>query len=52
MSLEDDDLLERPIDLGFLPRLWPFVRPYRRAFAASLSLLVVSFAIELVGPWL
>jgi ATP-binding cassette subfamily B multidrug efflux pump len=52
MTAEDDDLLDRPVDLGFLPRLWPFVRPYRRAFAGSLALLLVSFCIELAGPWL
>ena len=32
--------------------LWPFVRPYRRGFAACLLILLVSFALELAGPWL
>jgi hypothetical protein len=39
----DDDDLGRPLDLAFLPRLWPFVRPYRRAFAVCLLLLILSF---------
>lgn len=52
MTAEDDDLLDRPLDLGFLQKLWPFVRPYRRAFSASLLLLVFSFFVELAGPWL
>ena len=34
-----DDDLDKPLDLGFLPKLWPFVRPYRRAFVACLLLL-------------
>jgi ATP-binding cassette subfamily B multidrug efflux pump len=48
----DDDDLGRPLDLGFLPRLWPFVRPYRRAFAWCLAILLLSFALELLAPWL
>lgn len=52
MSQDDDDLLDKPVDLGFLRRLWPFVRPYRRAFLGSLLLLLLSFAVEMAGPWL
>ncbi len=52
MTAEDDDLVDQPLQLGFLMRLWPFVRPYRRAFSASLLLLVFSFFVELTGPWL
>ena len=52
MTAEDDDLVDRPLQLGFLQKLWPFVRPYRRAFSASLLLLVFSFFVELAGPWL
>ena len=52
MTTEDDDLVDRPLQLGFLQKLWPFVRPYRRAFSASLLLLVFSFFVELAGPWL
>ena len=52
MTDDDDDLLDRPVDLGFLPRLWPFVRPYRRAFGCGLLLLLLSFAVELAAPWL
>ncbi len=52
MSAEPDDDLGQHMDLGFLPKLWPFVRPYRRAFAVCLGLLVASFVLELLGPWL
>ena len=52
MSTEPDDDLGKPIGLGFLPQLWPYVRPYRRAFAGCLLLLLVSFVLELIGPWL
>ncbi len=47
-----EDQLGRPPDLGLVRRLWPFVRPYRRAFAVSLLLLLLSFGIELLGPYL
>jgi ABC-type multidrug transport system fused ATPase/permease subunit len=36
---------------AILGRLWPYVRPYRRGFAACLLILLVSFALELLGPW-
>jgi ATP-binding cassette, subfamily B, multidrug efflux pump len=48
----DDDLPEQPVDLRALRQLWPFVRPYRRAFAACLLILFVSFGLEMVGPLL
>ncbi|MBL9076812.1 MAG: ABC transporter ATP-binding protein [Planctomycetes bacterium] len=47
-----DDQIEGRIQLTFLRRLWPFVRPYRRGFAACLGILLVSFALEMLGPWL
>ncbi len=47
-----DDALAGRIQFAFLGRLWPFVRPYRRGFAACLLILVVSFALEMLGPWL
>lgn len=47
-----DDVPEGRIQLGFLRRLWPFVRPYRRGFYACLLILACSFALELAGPWL
>jgi ATP-binding cassette subfamily B protein len=50
--IDDDDLPAKGVDLGFLPRLWPFVRPYRRAFYLCLLILLLSFALELIGPWL
>ena len=48
----DDDVPQGGIQLGFLARLWPFVRPYRRGFAACLLILAVSFGLELLGPLL
>lgn len=45
-----DDTPEGRFQLGFLRQLWPFVRPYRRGFAACLVILLVSFALELLGP--
>lgn len=47
-----DDLTEGRFQLSFLRRLWPFVQPYRRGFALCLVLLAISFALELIGPWL
>jgi len=47
-----DDALEGRFQLDFLRRLWPFVRPYRRGFLACLGILLVSFALELLGPLL
>ena len=54
MSLGDyeDDAPREPMRLSFLLSLWPFVRPYRRAFAVCLFILIVSFGVELVGPFL
>ena len=47
-----DETFEGRFQLGFLRRLWPFVRPYRRGFVACLLLLLVSFLLEMAGPWL
>ncbi|MEO6593538.1 MAG: ABC transporter ATP-binding protein [Planctomycetota bacterium] len=47
-----DDAPEGRFQLGFVRRLWPFVRPYRRGFLACLLILLISFAIEMTGPWL
>jgi len=47
-----DDQPEGRVQFGFLRRLWPFVRPYRRGFAVCLLILALSFALELAGPWL
>ena len=40
------------VDLSYLKRLWPFVRPYRRAFGGCLLMLLASFGLELLGPFL
>jgi len=45
-----DDAQERPVNLRHLRRLWPFVRPYRRAFMACLLMLVLSLGLDLLGP--
>ncbi len=47
-----DDAPEGRFSFTFLRRLWPFVRPYRRGFLACLGILVVSFVLELLGPYL
>lgn len=47
-----DDAPAGRFQLGFLARLWPFARPYRRGFAACLGILAISFVLELLGPWL
>jgi ATP-binding cassette, subfamily B, multidrug efflux pump len=47
-----DDVPTGRLQFGHLRGLWPFVRPYRRSFAACLLILAVSFALELAGPWL
>ena len=48
----EDELPEARFQASFFRDLWPFVRPYRRGFAACLLLLAVSMALELTGPWL
>ena len=48
----EDELPEARFQASFFKDLWPFVRPYRRGFAACLLLLAVSMALELTGPWL
>lgn len=45
-----DDAPEGRFQADFVRRLWPFVRPYRRGFAACLAILLVSFGLELLGP--
>ncbi|MBL8753322.1 MAG: ABC transporter ATP-binding protein [Planctomycetes bacterium] len=45
-----DDVPEGRFQFGFVRQLWPFVRPYRRGFAACLAILAVSFVLELLGP--
>ncbi len=52
MSDWADDAPERPPSLGILRQLWPFVRPYRRAFGCCLLILLLSFGLELLGPLL
>ena len=52
MTAHDDDVSGKALDLAHLRRLWVFVRPYRRGFALALLILLVSFVIELAGPWI
>ena len=44
--------MTRRSDLTRIAVLWPFVRPHRRAFVTALGILAVSFALELLAPWL
>ena len=48
----EDELPEARFQLSFIKELWPFVRPYKRGFAACLLILFLSFGLELLGPWL
>jgi ATP-binding cassette subfamily B protein len=48
----EEEALPAALDFAHLRRLWPFVRPYRRAFAGCLLLLGVTFALEVLGPFL
>ncbi len=47
-----DDQVEARLDFAHLRDIWPFVRPYRGAFAACLLILLLSFGIEILGPFL
>lgn len=47
-----DDPDAAALDFSYLRRLWPFVLPYRGAFAVALAILFVSFGLEVAGPWL
>ncbi len=41
------------LSLAALARgLWPFVRPYKRGFGICLGILLLSFGLELLGPYL
>lgn len=40
------------LEFAHIRRLWPFVRPYRAAFALCLAILFVSFGLEVLGPYL
>ena len=44
----EDELPEARFQLSFLRDLWPFVRPYRRAFAGCLLLLFTSMVLEFI----
>jgi ATP-binding cassette subfamily B multidrug efflux pump len=39
-------------DRSRLAMLWPWVRPHRQGFVIAALLLALSFAVELLGPWL
>ncbi len=48
----DEETVNQTLDFSYLRLLWPFVRPYRRAFLACVIMLVLSFLVELAGPYL
>lgn len=50
-GLDDVDTGQR-LQWSLLRQLWPFVRPYRRAFVACMAVLAVSFGLEMLGPQL
>ncbi|MGA0867603.1 MAG: hypothetical protein ACO3UM_01600, partial [Planctomycetota bacterium] len=39
-------------DRARLALLWGWVRPHRQGFLVATLLLALSFAVELLGPWL
>ena len=47
----EEEKVRPQVDLVHLRRLWPFVRPYRRAFGGALAILGASFVVEVLGPW-
>ena len=48
---EEKDL-GKPYDAGLLARLYPFTRPYRFLFAASVALVMLITAMELAIPYI
>ncbi|HUF27594.1 MAG TPA: ABC transporter ATP-binding protein [Gemmatimonadaceae bacterium] len=51
-ELHEEDALGKAYDARLMRRLLRYLRPYRRITAAALGLLVVSGALQLVGPLL
>lgn len=49
---KDDEILGKAYDARLVRRLWPYLRPYRRALTASVLLVPVLNAFQLVQPWL
>ncbi len=49
---DDDEPPKQQWDLRLLQRLWPFVRPYRRAFLSCLGMLILAFSLEALRPYL
>jgi ATP-binding cassette subfamily B multidrug efflux pump len=51
-TIHEEERLGRALDTQILRRLCRYARPYTLAIAAGVALLLVSAALELVGPWL
>ena len=51
-DLHEEDALGKAYDARLMRRLLRYLRPYRRLVAAALGLLIISGAIQLVGPLL
>ena len=51
-SLHEEEALGRPYDAALVRRLLGFLRPYRRAVALSILLMVASALLQLAGPTL
>lgn len=43
---------DQELDFSYLRRIWPFVQPYKKSFLVCLGMLVASFALELLNPYL
>ena len=51
-DLHEEDALGKAYDARLMRRLMRYLRPYKRLVAAALGLLIVSGALQLVGPLL
>ena len=51
-ELHEEDALGKAYDARLMRRLMRYLRPYKRLVAAALGLLVISGALQLVGPLL
>lgn len=47
-----EDKIAQRLDVEHLRRLWPFARPYRGRFAVCLVILLASFGLEVLGPFI
>lgn len=51
-AVKEEEVLGKAYDARLVRRLWPYLRPYKRAVAASVLLVPLFNAFQLVQPWL